>query len=186
MAFLGSLAMLNNNAKSIKDIVESLKGNSFVDLEKERFLFNDQVRRLLEVSKRKNIILMIDDMDRTYHQDNIIKLLNEFASINGLITIVSLNKDLNKKEEGQEYSELDKYIHVRLFVKENNKYNEVNIDYDTITKQILEAYEHLSNRENDIIELDFYKTLNLFENLVNLNSLFELENTYSLFELFFA
>lgn len=183
VAFLGSLAMLNNNAKSIKDIVESLKGNSFVDLEKERFLFNDQVRRLLEVSKRKNIILMIDDMDRTYHQDNIIKLLNEFASINGLITIVSLNKDLNKKEEGQEYSELDKYIHVRLFVKENNKYNEVNIDYDTITKQILEAYEHLSNRENDIIELDFYKTLNMFENLVNLNSLFELENTYSLFEL---
>lgn len=183
VAFLGSLAMLNNNAKSIKDIVQSIPRNSFIDIEKERFLFNNQVRRLLEISKRKNIILMIDDLDRTYHQDNIIKLLNEFASVNGLITIVSLNKDLNKKEEGQEYSELDKYIHIRLYVKENDKYNKINTDYDTITKQILESYRHLSNKENDIIQLDFYKTANMFENLVNLNSLFEFEHSYSLFEL---
>ena len=104
--------MLNNSTKSMKEIVESIKGNSFVDLEKERILFNDQVRRLLEASKRKNIILIIDDMDRTYHKENIIKLLSEFSSINGLITIVSLNKELNKKEEGQEYNELDKYIHI--------------------------------------------------------------------------
>lgn len=57
VAFLGSLAMLNNSTKSMKEIVESIKGNSFVDLEKERILFNDQVRRLLEASKRKKYYL---------------------------------------------------------------------------------------------------------------------------------
>ena len=149
VAFLGSLAMLNNNAKSIKDIVESVKGNSFVDLEKERFLFNKQVRKLLEASKRKNIILMIDDMDRTYHQDNIIKLLSEFSSINGLITIVSLNNDdignkifnhENKDDSGKEnviYRELDKYIHVRINLDKGN-----DIDYDrAVVNQIHQAYQ---------------------------------------------
>lgn len=149
VAFLGSLVMLNNNAKSIKDIVESVKGNSFVDLEKERFLFNKQVKRLLEVSKRKNIILMIDDMDRTYHQDNIIKLLSEFSSINGLITIVSLNNDdidnkifnhENKDDSGKEtvmYRELDKYIHVRINLDKGN-----DIDYDrAVVNQIYQAYQ---------------------------------------------
>lgn len=149
VAFLGSLTMLNNNAKSIKDIVESVKGNSFVDLEKERFLFNKQVKRLLEVSKRKNIILMIDDMDRTYHQDNIIKLLSEFSSINGLITIVSLNNDdignkifnhENKDDSGKEnviYRELDKYIHVRINLDKGN-----DIDYDrAVVNQIHQAYQ---------------------------------------------
>lgn len=149
VAFLGSLAMLNNNAKSIKDIVESVKGNSFVDLEKERFLFNKQVRKLLEASKRKNIILMIDDMDRTYHQDNIIKILSEFSSINGLITIVSLNNDdidnkifnhENKDDIGKEnvmYRELDKYIHVRINLDKGN-----DIDYDiAIVNQIYQAYQ---------------------------------------------
>ena len=149
VAFLGSLAMLNNNAKSIKDIVESVKGDSFVDLEKERFLFNKQVRKLLEASKRKNIILMIDDMDRTYHQDNIIKILSEFSSINGLITIVSLNNDdidnkifnhENKDDIGKEnvmYRELDKYIHVRINLDKGN-----DIDYDiAIVNQIYQAYQ---------------------------------------------
>lgn len=148
VAFLGSLAMLNSCTKSIKDIVESIRGNSFIDLEKERILFNDQVRRLLEVSKRKNIILIIDDMDRTYHQDSIIKLLSEFSSINGLITIVSLNNDdinhkiinhenKNNEKENSRYREFDKYIHVRIYLDRGN-----DINYDlAIVNQIYEAYQ---------------------------------------------
>lgn len=158
VAFLGSLAMLNNSTKSMKEIVESIKGNSFVDLEKERILFNDQVRRLLEVSKRKNIILIIDDMDRTYHKENIIKLLSEFSSINGLITIVSLNKDLNKKEEGQEYSELDKYIHVRICHKDRKIFSN-----QLLTQQILESYDQITRKSNSFLSVDEYDQYSLFD-----------------------
>lgn len=158
VAFLGSLAMINNSTKSIKDIVESIRGNSFIDLEKERILFNDQVRRLLEVSKRKNIILIIDDMDRTYHQDSIIRLLSEFSSINGLITIVSLNKDLNKKEEGQEYSELDKYIHVRICHKDRKIFS-----HQLLTQQILESYDQITRKSNSFLSVDEYDQYSLFD-----------------------
>ena len=158
VAFLGSLAMLNNSTKSIKDIVESIKIDSFVDFEKERILFNDQVRRLLEISKRKNIILIIDDMDRTYQQDNIIKLLCEFSSINGLITIVSLNNDLNKKEDGYEYSSLDKYIHERIYLNDKKIFN-----HQLLTQQILESYNCISKKDNCFLSVNVHDRYSLFD-----------------------
>lgn len=158
VAFLGSLAMLNNSTKSMKEIVESIKGNSFVDLEKERILFNDQVRRLLEASKRKNIILIIDDMDRTYHKENIIKLLSEFSSINGLITIVSLNKELNKKEEGQEYNELDKYIHIIIHHKDRKIFS-----HQLLTQQILESYDRITKKDNCFLSINGYNQYSLYD-----------------------
>lgn len=169
VAFLGSLAMLNNSTKSMKDIVESIRGNSFIDLEKERILFNDQVGRLLEASKRKNIILMIDDMDRTYQQENIIKLLSEFSSINGLITIVSLNNDdidykifnhENKDdfEENVRYRELDKYIHVRIYHEDRKIFS-----HQLLTQQILESYDHITKKDNCFLSINGYNQYSLFD-----------------------
>lgn len=166
VAFLGSLAILKNNTKTVKDIVESIEGNNFIDIEKERILFNKQVKRLLEVSKRKNIILMIDDMDRTYQQDNIIKLLSEFSSINGLITIVSLNNDLNKKIVGEVYSEMDKYIHVRFYLEKDN-----DIYFDKmITKQIISSNDEIKLKDDVYLLIgktnktySLYDTLPLFK-----------------------
>lgn len=155
-AFLESLADLIGNSKDGKvfnGFFANAHENYFLDIENERKLFIKQVQKLLYISKRKNIILIIDDADRNDNRDQIMKLLVEFSSIDGLITIVSLDREhdlqirpgqINEEKNAKEYDYIDKFIHVRVRLERQQ-----HIEYEkNITKQIINEFEHIDKKEN--------------------------------------
>lgn len=157
VAFLTSLTKLFGNNSSVDKVLDGINEEFFIDLENEKLLFIHQVQKLLKISGRKNFIFIIDDMDRSDEEQKALSLLVEFASISGIISIISLDKkkdviirpqitnDLSDNKEI--YNSIDKYIHVRIRVSENN-----HIEYDKkISAQILTGYIHLVPKENCFI-----------------------------------
>jgi hypothetical protein len=145
-------------------ITTSIKNvDSFVNIEHERIVFKRQIDRLLEISRRKNIIIIVEDADRTDIKDDVLNLLYEFSEIDGIIGIISLDisNDIKIRPSIQkierrgdesmglsllqpQYNELDKFIHVRIRIAEDK-----NISKEKgITQLILEQYLRLNNTNN--------------------------------------
>lgn len=152
ITFFSYLADMVDEKKSgaIKSAVYSmLSAHKYVDIETERLLFTDKVQRLLKVSQRKNVILIIDDADRTEVKDKIIAMLSEFSSIKGIITIMLLsdanyvsyrpgkimseNGDETEKK-GIEIDKVDKYIHIRIKIEDDIKIENERVIKDYIIK----------------------------------------------------
>lgn len=155
VAFLTSLAKILGDSVSFGDVLNVAEDNYFLDLENEKMLFIKQIHKLLKVSGRKNIIFFIDDTDRSEDEEQIIKLLVEFSSINGIISIMSLDKsrdlvrqqDVNENDDRPIYNSIDKYIHVRVRIESDN-----HIEYDkNINKQIIKGYNNIKHKENCFI-----------------------------------
>lgn len=151
VSFLSSLASLLTNSQSVEKIVNSVNNNVFDDLEQEKEFFSKQVSKLLKKTGKKNVLFFIDDTDRCEDDDDIIKVLLEFASINGVISIISLDKSkdiLVYKEDKNNidkvvYNRIDKYIHVRIRMDEDN-----HIEYDkNITSQLTKSYDLIKHKE---------------------------------------
>lgn len=152
----------------------------FVDLEKERNVFSNQVKNLLKISGRKNLLFFIDDIDRGDEKDieTAVKILGEVSSVDGIITIVSLNEtyesvirpDHSIDDKHKFYNELDKFIHVRVRIKEDNhiEYNE------KITRQITNSFDSIMDRELDYSYIPY--------NEQEVGSLFSLNTNYSTIE----
>lgn len=167
-AFLESLAKIVNSTESNTNFGEFFSGihlNSFLDIENQRTLFIEQVQKLLRRSGRKNIIFIIDDADRSDNQAQIIKLLVEFSSIDGLISVVSLDKkndlyvrpgqnsikEADKDEKSEMYDYIDKFIHIRIRIE-----REAHIEYEeSIKKQILNEFRQINKKENVYITCNF-------------------------------
>lgn len=158
IAFLSTLSdMLEDTNATINfsSIMSKADENSFSDIENERTLFASQIQKLLAVSHRKNIVFIIDDADRTEIKEDVLCLLSEFSSINGLITIILLNTqesmnlqpkgndNIVGKEDNDEYDALDKYVHVRIKIE-----NHQHIEYEnSIKSQILLECNNLKREE---------------------------------------
>ena len=80
-------------------------------------------------------------------KNRIIKLLAEFASINGIISIILLDKSedvlrktaLASAKEEIVYNPLDKYIHIRIRIENDNR-----VEYDkNVSKQIWAGYSKI-------------------------------------------
>ena len=197
VAFLTSLASLFSDKFSTVNILSATKDNGFFDIEKEKELFTKQVSKLLKVSGRKNVIFVIDDTDRNDDEEQIIKLLSEFASIAGIISIVSLDagKDVvirpNNSDTRTElvYNQIDKYIHIRVRIDDDN-----HIEYDlNITSQIISSFESIIPTEKCFISCDGQnEKKSLFDNVKDyqtteiLNPRNYTTNTYNILtEIFF-
>lgn len=183
-SFDKNIAFLSVLAKSFGSDISLLKlfGNEetyYTDLEMEKVSFANNVSSLLKRSGKKNILLIIDDVDRCDEEEQIIKLLIEFASIEGIISIISLDKSndriirptFDNDEKSDVYNALDKYIHIRIRIDEDN-----HIEYDKrITGQIIEAFINLEQKKNNC-----YITLNGNNER---NSLFECLKDYQTTEI---
>ena len=142
--------------------------NCFSDIEIERHLYSEKVEKLLRKSKRKNIVLIIDDADRGETKKQILKLLAEFSSIEGVICIVSLNESLRKSikmirsiEEQEDKGDngdnfFDKYVHMEIKIKDSDKIeyeNNIKLQIIEASKKILEyrknKYYYVSCIESD-------------------------------------
>lgn len=118
VAFLTSLAKCFGDSVPFGEMLSGVKDEVFIDIEKERELFIKQVRKLLKISGRKNILFFIDDTDRSEEEDQIIKVLVEFAAIDGVISIISLDSSrdviirptLLVKESKLTYNPIDKLL----------------------------------------------------------------------------
>ncbi|MBD8972224.1 MAG: hypothetical protein EGQ63_00040, partial [Clostridiales bacterium] len=160
VAFLATLANTFSEQLSINELFYNTSGNSFLDIEKERQFFVKQISNLLKVSGRKNILFLIDDTDRGDDEEQIIKLLSEFASINGIISVVSLDKQKDisayssKMDKDNIYNYIDKFIHVRIRIIDDN-----HIEYNqNITNQILCSFEKIEYKTNCYIQCDYMNT----------------------------
>lgn len=158
VAFLSSLGEMLSEVGSISSLIEKLKGGKggyFVDIESERELFSQNVRKLLAVSNKNNIVLIVDDADRSESKKEVLSLLSEFSSIRGILSIISLDKNSDLYLQPGEikaeyditrgindnilYDELDKYIHVRVRIEDSN-----HIEYESnVTNQILSEYDKI-------------------------------------------
>lgn len=159
VAFLNTLVEVFGNVSSLEHKFTEDKGG-FIDLEQEREYFEKQIQKLLKISGRKNIIFIIDDVDRSDEENKIIQLLVEFSSINGIISIISLDKkkDINIRptvnntdiSDESIYNSLDKYIHIRVRIDTDKL-----IEYDeAITQQILCMNEQIQNEKNSFIDCE--------------------------------
>lgn len=157
IAYLATLSKCFGNTGLIGDIVGNEERHGFVDLEKEKELFTRQLAELLQVSGRKNVLFFIDDTDRSDDEEQIIKLLIEFASIDGIISIVSLDKSKDRiirpggiGDDEQVYNQIDKYIHVRVRIDEDKR-----VEYNKgITEQIVMAFEQISFKKLCYVSCD--------------------------------
>lgn len=175
VAFLTSLAKSFNTSISIGDVLKNTDENSFYDLEKEKDLFSKQVSKLLKISGRKNVLFILDDTDRSEEEEQIIKLLVEFSSINGIISIISLDKSRDVVRSTAQpdstnkviYNPLDKYIHVRVRINEDD-----HIEYDkNVTRQIMTEYAGIKHKENCYISLSKTNEKNtLFRKMVDIQT----------------
>lgn len=157
-AFLTALSECFSDKITFKNLWGVMDNKSFLDIDKEKELFARQVAKTLKVSKKKNIVLIIDDTDRNAEEEQIIKILSEFASINGIISIVSLDKSkdiilrpqsVNHSNE-LVYNPIDKYIHLRIRLEQGN-----HIEYEeSVTKQIMDSFNMIIPKENCYITID--------------------------------
>lgn len=180
--FLSALANMLNDSGTMSSALNVLFGRgetSFCDIENERQLFIERVQRLLAVSGRKNIIFVIDDVDRSDIEEQVFKLLSEFSSIDGLISVISLDKkhDINLRQviEGENvaqeereaindkiYISIDKYVHVRVRIEEN-----YHVEYEeSIKHQIILENKGVVKKENCYINCNGEKnTVSLFSTI---------------------
>lgn len=155
IVFLSALAEMLKNTGSIEPLAKTI-GNTtesfFSDIENERQLFSERVKKLLKRAGRKNIVFVIDDADRTDIQKQVLQLLGEFSSINGLISIISLCRDVDQtrlKQEsmdadGGEHNSIDKYVHLRVKIEKMN-----HIEYEnSIKKQIVVQNRNIKKPRN--------------------------------------
>lgn len=156
VAFLTSLSRVFSEKISMGNLFENINDSGFFDLENEKELFIKQVSKLLKKSNKKNIIFIIDDTDRNEDKEQIIKLLAEFASINGIISIILLDKSedvlrktaLASAKEEIVYNPLDKYIHIRIRIENDNR-----VEYDkNVSKQIWAGYSKIFHEKYCYIE----------------------------------
>lgn len=159
VAFASTLAdmiKVTEPASLIDGVIKISNEKWFSDIENERFIFEERVQKLLKKTNKKNIVFIIDDADRTDVKDQILQLLSEFTSINGIISIISLDKNADRtirprtidhvtnnendnKEKDKLYEPIDKYIHVRIRIKDQSR-----IEYEnSIKKQILTEFEKI-------------------------------------------
>ena len=160
VAFLSIMSDMLEGAKPVSAIhnLLSLNSGSFIDVEQERSLFAKNIQELLKRSKRKNIIFIIDNIDRIESHEQILQMLSEFSSIKGLISIICHDpnytlhpyEDSNNQENKHEYGELDKYIHARIKI---NRMEEVEYE-KSIAKQIIDTTSVSSIKENEYISFD--------------------------------
>lgn len=165
---LSSLSLVLESKTSVKFGFGYESKNTFLDLEKEQMVLEKQIQRLLKRSKRKNIILIVEDADRMENKDKIFKLMAEFSGIEGFIGIICLDKsndilirpqyiqqeectDSVNKPVGDEnlYHDIDKFIHIRVRVDSDSKIykNEV------LTREVLGQYKDWFRKENAYIQL---------------------------------
>ncbi len=151
VTFLTSLVKTFSNNTSLKGMFDNAKSTSFCDIEKEKALFTKQVATLLKISGKKNIILIIDDTDRSENEMEIIKLLEEYSSVEGIISIVALDKSkdivirpgLCNMDKETVYNQIDKYIHIRVRVNDDD-----HIDHEmNLTEQIIDSYNNISYKD---------------------------------------
>lgn len=156
VAFLTSLSRVFSEKISMGNWFENINDSGFFDLENEKELFVKQVSKLLKKSNKKNIIFVIDDTDRNEDKEQIIKLLAEFSSIDGIISIILLDKreDISRRtvlaigNEEPVYSSIDKYIHVRIRIENDNR-----VEYDkNVSRQIIAGYQEELKKKYCYIE----------------------------------
>lgn len=144
-SFLFSLSKMLSDASSMPLLPEDASSECFLDYEQEKRLFSTMVQKLLQKSKRKNIILIIDDVDRNIQETEIVKVLTEFSAIEGIISIVSMDVKYDKlsiddNSDANHYNPLDKYIHYRVRIPFDNQIEndeivscQMLLDYDLLT-----------------------------------------------------
>lgn len=120
----------------------------------------------MEVSGKKNILLIIDDADRVGREEEVAQLLSEVSGVNGIISIMLLNKSIrglirpNLQSDNVQISENNdineevinkygKYIHLEIPVGEIEK-----IEYEKIIKeQIVSANDNV--KKDDIYYVSY-------------------------------
>lgn len=182
VAFLSALADMLNDTDTKSSIINMLynrKETYFCDIENERQLFVQRVQQLLYISGRKNIIFIIDDSDRSDIEQQVLKLLSEFSSIDGLISLILLDKkhDINLRKSfsplqiDQEktdtinndvYTSIDKYIHIRVRIEDD-----FHIEYEErIKHQIILENKGVTKKENCYINCNGEKSVTSLFSLV--------------------
>ena len=179
VAFLSALAdMLNDTdtKSSVINMLFSRKETCFCDIENERQLFIQRVQQLLYISGRKNIVFVIDDSDRSDIEEQVLKLLSEFSSIDGLISLILLDKkhDINLRKSidllsidpgetdditNDVYMSIDKYVHIRVRIEDD-----FHVEYEErIKHQIILENKAVTKKENCYINCDGERnTISLF------------------------
>lgn len=160
--FLSTISNLldeSTGTNFLKYFLSPQNRKGFIDLECERRLFSKQVSKLLKNSGRKNIILIIDDADRSAIEEKMLQLLAEFSSINGILCIITLDdkndikfrptfenniNSTNNIWSSDIYNEVDKYIHLRIRIEDEN-----HIEYEeSIRKMLIDEYLESAPEEN--------------------------------------
>lgn len=185
--FLGIMAEMIEGTKPISAFQGMLGRykDEFIDVEQERSVFTRNVQELLSVSGRKNIVFVIDNIDRMSSNDSLLQMLSEFSAINGIITIISLDPqrdsyfkltgrgktDTSKSEKLEEYNELDKYIHVRIRIREMDE-----VEYEkTVSEQIISAASIFCNGGGKAISVYGEYSFSMFSNTSIMNT-YEIKN----------
>ena len=173
VAFLTILIDMLEQAKpisAVKGLIDTGNGN-FIDVEQERDVFAKNVRDLLKRSGKKNVLLVIDNIDRIENENQLLLILSEFASINGIISILSLDpkkdselKDSNTDNDGTNpdelvnFNKLDKYIHARIRIQEVG-----GIEYNnSVSKQIIEESKKISVDNSCFVQVNGEYSYSLF------------------------
>lgn len=159
MVFLSALSKMlgdTSTTAAFSGMIDRKSESLFSDVENERTMFSERIQLLLKRSGRKNIVFVVDDADRTDIEKEVLNLLTEFSSINGLITIVLLDKkydvilrpeeaeDVVGRNQIDEYNAIDKYVHIRVRIEEN-----YHIEYEkSIKSQILLENNHIEKKKN--------------------------------------
>ena len=182
IAFLNSLTNMFTDVSVLGQLIKDAN-NTFVDIEIEREVFAGQVQKLLRISGRKNIVFFIDDVDRSDEEEKIIRLLVEFASINGIISIISIDGNENEVNNTENdnlkvyndkgYNKLDKFIHRKIKVASDGF-----VEYDkNITAKILSTNKKMNNDEmlyisfhTDNGKKSLFDSLNDYPTLQNLKN----------------
>lgn len=168
--FLSTISNLLDESTGVsfsKYFLSPRNRKGFIDLECERSLFSNQVSKLLKNSGKKNIILIIDNVDRSEIEERVLQLLAEFSSINGILCIITLDdkndikfkptfeNDINNAKNiwnSDIYNEVDKYIHLRIRIEDEN-----HIEYEeSIRKMLIDEYLESAPKESTMWYIDCF------------------------------
>ncbi|SDB54430.1 KAP family P-loop domain-containing protein [Pseudobutyrivibrio sp. YE44] len=181
--FLSALAVMFEIKQPVKISANLNSSNAYVNIDQERVVFANQVKSLLKVSGRKNIVIIVEDADRTDIKNEVLNFLYEFSEIEGIIGLITLDKSsdicirpsvqgmtndngefIGKSLVQPQYDKLDKFIHVRVRINDDKDISK----NPGVTKLILEQYSNLNNRNEDAyVQIpQQYKNLSMFEHNV--------------------
>ena len=188
MVFLSSLSKMLKETDSmlaLSDVLDRANNEFFSDIENERILFIEKIQKLLKEAGRKNIVFVIDDADRTEIKEEVLKLLSEFSSINGIISIILLDKkddislrpeEQQKDGQMQEYNAIDKYVHIRVRIGKSS-----NIEYEkNITSQIIIENNSIKKMRNCYMNCPVENNISLLSPIQEYQTtIIEAKNRYS-------